>query len=252
MKVAAVVLLSSCLAGGVGAQSRTAPARSVWMADYSMESLKAAVASGRTTLIYSGGSSLAVANHVEVARYVAQRVAEELSNALVLPIAPDSSASSTTPRPATDGAHSDPYDSVSRAIRTGGFKHVMIIADEGAGPGDHTLENLAKKLDADSKPAGVHVYYITSHEMRPGQGMTFNSDYLRRWAGRTVPAARRKMVEDEAELLYVDPDRRWLPPDMIPVEDREVVSPALGKILLEQRVSSILNQIRAVSPVHVR
>ncbi len=35
---------------------------------------------------------------------------------------------------------------------------------------------------------------------------------------------------------------------MIAVEDRAAVVPALGKILLEQRVSSILNQIRALSP----
>jgi hypothetical protein len=39
---------------------------------------------------------------------------------------------------------------------------------------------------------------------------------------------------------------------MIPVEDREAVTPALGKILLEERVSSILNQIRTLSPAHLR
>jgi hypothetical protein len=39
---------------------------------------------------------------------------------------------------------------------------------------------------------------------------------------------------------------------MIAVEDVEVVVPALGRILLEQRVSSILNQIRALSPAHLR
>ena len=37
--------------------------------------------------------------------------------------------------------------------------------------------------------------------------MTFNADYLRRWAGRTVPADHRKAVEDQAELLFVDPER---------------------------------------------
>jgi len=76
---------------------------------------------------------------------------------------------------------------VNRAIRTGGFKNLMVVADEGTGPDDRRLETLAKKLDAEWKPTGVNVYYITAHEMRPGQGMTFNADYLRRWAGRTVP-----------------------------------------------------------------
>jgi hypothetical protein len=238
VKLAAVLLLSSGLGAHAWAQPLPAPARSVWMEDHSPETVKAAVASGKTTQIYSGGSSTAVANHVQVARYVAQRVAEELANALVLPVTPDAPGAA--------------YDSVNRAIRMGGFKDVMVVADEGTGPDDRRLESIAKKLDAEWKPSGVNVYYITAHEMRPGQGMTFNGDYLRRWAGRTVPAARRKMVEDEAELLYVDPGRRWLGPNMIPIEDRQAVTPALGKILLEERVSSILNQIRTLSPAHLR
>ena len=77
------------------------------MADYSPAELEAAVASGKTTLIYSGGSSMAVANHVEVARYVARRVAEELGNALVLPVAPDAPAS-TPSRRSTGAARPTP------------------------------------------------------------------------------------------------------------------------------------------------
>jgi len=247
VKIAALLLLPCVFGAPVGAQSLTPP-RSVWMADYSAETVQAAVAAGKTTLIYAGGSSMAVANHVQVARYVAQRVAEELANALVLPITPDSPASVTSRRPSARGTPGDAYEIVSRGIRAGGFRDVLIIADEGTGPGDRTLESLAERLDMDFKPSGVHVYYVTAHETRPGQQMTHNADYLRRWAGRTVPAARRKSVEDEAELLFVDPQRKWLRPDMIPVQDRAVVVPALGKILLEERVSSLLNQIRALSP----
>ena len=247
MKTAAVLMLACLLGAPLWAQSVT-PARSVWMEDHTAATVEAAVASGTTTLIHSGGSSMEVANHVQVARYVAQRVAEELGNALVLPVMPDAPASPTSRRPAASGAPGDAYDSVSRAIRAGGFKDVVIIADEGTGPGDRTQENMANRLAADWQPSGVHVHYVTAHELRPGQGMTFNADYLRRWASRTVPVERRKSVEDEAELLFVDPVRQWLRPDMIAVEDRAAVVPALGKILLEQRVSSILNQIRALSP----
>jgi len=45
--------------------------------------------------------------------------------------------------------------------------------------------------------------------------------------------------------LFVDPERNWLRRDMVAVADRGVVVPALGKILLEQRVSSVLSQIRS-------
>ena len=75
--------------------------------------------------------------------------------------------------------------------------------------------------------------------------MTLNADYLRRWAGRTIPADRRKAIEDQAELLFVDPERKWLRRDVVAAADRGVVVPALGKMLLEQRVSSVLNQIRS-------
>jgi hypothetical protein len=243
VRTAGILVLACLLGVPLWAESAT-PARSVWMEDYTPEALAAAVASGKTTLVYSGGSSMAVANHVQVARYVARRVAEELANALVLPVMPDDRAA--------DGAPGNAYETVSRALRANAFEDVVIIADEGAGSGDRALENLAKRLDAAEKPAGVRVYYVTAHELRPGQGLTFNADYLRRWAGRTVPAEHRKRVEDEAELLFVDPERKWLEPDMIAAEDRAVVVPALGRILLEQRVSSILNQIRALSPKHLR
>jgi 4-carboxymuconolactone decarboxylase len=75
--------------------------------------------------------------------------------------------------------------------------------------------------------------------------MTLNADYLRRWGSRTVPPERRKAVEDQAELLFADSAREWFRPEMIAAEDRAVVVPALGKILLEQRVTSILQQIRS-------
>jgi 4-carboxymuconolactone decarboxylase len=239
MKIAAVLLFSSLLAVSLGARAVTPP-RSVFMADYSQNELEAAVASGRTTLIYSGGSSMAVANHVEVARYVARRVAEELGNALVLPITPDKPAARRQSAGAVDA-----YEVVSRALHAGRFTNVVIIADEGAGPADRSLEDIAQRLHADWRPSGVRVHYVTAHEIRPGQGMTINADYLRRWAGRTVPAEHRKTVEDQAELLFVDPEHKWLRRDMVAAADRAIVVPALGKMLLEQRVSSVLNQIRS-------
>ena len=90
MRRVALAVMSIGLSAVVSAQSPAKPSsRSVWMNEHTAGEIAAAVASGKTTLIYSGGSSLAVANHVEVARYVARRVAEELTNALVLPVDSD-------------------------------------------------------------------------------------------------------------------------------------------------------------------
>jgi hypothetical protein len=252
LRIIVTVLAIVGLAGPpVWAQSVT-PSRSVWTDDYSAAALTAAVASGKTTLIYSGGSSAAVANHVQVARYVARRVAEELANALVLPIRADGADSSTSRQSVARDVPVNAYESVNQAIRAGGFTDLVIIADEGAGPADRTLLDLAERLQAEWDPSGVRILYVTAHEERPGQGMTLNADYLRRWASRTVPPERRKAIEDQAELLFADPDNEWVRADVIPAEDRAVVTPALGRILLEQRVSSILNQIRELSPAHRR
>jgi 4-carboxymuconolactone decarboxylase len=215
-----------------------APLRSVWLPDYAPGELDAAVAAGKTTLIYSGGSSMAVANHVETARYVARRVAEELGDALVLPITPAGSN-----RLAGRGKPSA-YDTVSAALRANRFTRVVVIADEGEGPNDRSLQELAERLRTEWSASGVRVRYVTAHEVRPGQSMTLNEDYLRRWGSRTVPAEHRKTIEDQAELLYVDPQRRWLRPSNVAAENRAVVTPALGKLLLEQRASGILEDLR--------
>jgi len=247
MRRVALAVMSIGLSAVVSAQSPAEPSsRSVWTNEQTAGEIAAAVASGKTTLIYSGGSSLAVANHVEVARYVARRVAEELTNALVLPVDPDP--------PAAAGRQADgAYAAITRAVSSAPFKYVIVIADEGGGAGDKTLEALVERLDKDLKPKGVQVYHVTAHERRPGQqGLTYNGDYLRRWASRTVPADRRKPVEDFSELLFVDPSHKWLNPDTIPATDRNIVKPALGRMLVEERVSSILERIRALSPSHVR
>jgi 4-carboxymuconolactone decarboxylase len=233
LKIATVFALACLPALPVAGQSVT-PIRSVWIEDYTADELDNAIASGKRTLIYSGGSSTNVANHFQVARYVAQRVAEELANALVLPIDPAPPASA--------------YVAVDQALRTGEFTDLVIIADEGNGPDHRSLDELTGRLEAEWAPSGVRVIQVTAHEDRPGQGMSINADYLRRWASRTVPPERRKAVEDQAELLFADPEQTWFRPDMIAEQDRAVVVPALGRLLLEHRVSSILNQIRAASP----
>src|SRR5581483_1660032 len=112
----------ACLLGASSSWAQTPTAfssGSLWVADYSAASLRAAVSAGKNTLIYSGGSSLSVPNHVEVARYVAKRVAEELGDALVLPVVPDSPQSG-------DRAYRDIMSAVSAAR----FTSVFVIADE--------------------------------------------------------------------------------------------------------------------------
>src|SRR5690349_3568105 len=156
VKTALGSLLFSVLA--VPLLAETPPPRSVWTADYSQDEIEAAVAAGKTTLLYSGGSSMAVANHVEVARYVARRVAEELGGALVLPVTASESARRSSARGAPDA-----YEVVSGALRASRFTDVVIIADEGTSPTDRSMQDLAQRLNADFSASGVRVHYVTAH-----------------------------------------------------------------------------------------
>src|SRR6058998_1578905 len=68
--------------------------KSVFIADLTWPEVRDAIAAGKTTAIYYAGSTeqngphMALGKHNFIARYVSQRVAEELGNALVYPIMP--------------------------------------------------------------------------------------------------------------------------------------------------------------------
>src|SRR2546422_7845141 len=80
-----VVLLSSALA---------AQTQSLLIEDLTWTEVRDAIAAGKTTAIYYAGSTeqngphMALGKHNFIARYVSQRIAEKLGNALVYPVMP--------------------------------------------------------------------------------------------------------------------------------------------------------------------
>ena len=245
-----------------------AQSRSVWIEDYTGEEVVAAVAGGKTTLIYCGcalhadGPAIAVGKHMRVAPRVAQRVAEELGNALVLPINPYAEAPGQMARASTSGAviggtislspetyalvTKDVVNTALLAVRGSdglvgtGFKNVMIMGDHSQG--QDTLERAAKDLDREWKPKGVRVYYIDV--ARTGKSMM--EDYLTK-LNQNIPRARMTPIDDAAELLSVDTDHKWVREDKIPPEDRKVVSLERGRIFVDFKVNSALQQIRKLT-----
>jgi creatinine amidohydrolase/Fe(II)-dependent formamide hydrolase-like protein len=225
----------------------------------------AAVASGKTTLIYCGGATHAdgpvVTNgkHVNVARYVAQHVAEELGNALVLPINPYAPASAqmnhTSPASAavvggtislSDETYAlvtkDVINSALRAVRESegyvgpGFKHVMVMSDHSQG--QDTLQRVARDLDGEWRSKGVRVSYI---DLAP-IGKRRMEEYLKT---KNVPAPRMTPIDDETELMFVDRDR--VRPDKIPAEERAIATPETGKILVDFKIDAVVQQIRKLT-----
>ena len=206
--------------------------------------------------------------HLIIARHVAQRVAEELGNALVLPINPFTPAvSGGDPNPptrvgtmrspgtltvtdATFGAMS--REIVTSAIVTAGFQNVLIMGDHGFGqntPGKRfpdnfdggTLKRVAEDLDNVWQPRGTRVHYIpvdgeVDHRMIP--------EYL---TEQKVPADIQTPVDDIAEVWSIDPE--GIRQDNIPPDIGAIASPELGRKFVELKVSTILRHARNLGAV---
>ncbi len=251
---------------GLGTLAGAQP-RSVWIADYTGQEVMAAVAAGKTTLIYCGGAThadgaaVATGKHVNVGHYVAQRVAEELGNALVLPINPYAPASAqmnhTSPASAavvggtvslSDETYAlltkDVINSSLRAVRESegfvgsGFKNVMVMSDHSQG--QDTLQRVARDLDAEWRSKGVRVYYV---DLAP-VGKRLMEEHLKKL---NVPAPRMTPIDDETELMFVDHDHQWVRQDKIPNEERQIATPETGKIFVDFKINAVVEQIRKVT-----
>jgi creatinine amidohydrolase/Fe(II)-dependent formamide hydrolase-like protein len=240
---------------------------SVWIADYTGQEIMAAVAAGKTTLIYCGGAThadgpvIATGKHVNVGHYVAQRVAEELGNALLLPINPYAPSSAqmnhTSPASAaivggtvslSDETYAlvtkDVINSTLRAVRESdgfagpGFKNVMVMSDHSQG--QDTLQRVARDLDVEWKSKGVRIYYI---DLAP-VGKRRMEDYLKKLS---IPAQRMTPIDDETELMFVDRDHQWVRQDKIPSEERKVATPETGRIFVDFKINAVVEQIRKLT-----
>jgi hypothetical protein len=262
MKIVATACVVLCL----GALSK-AQSRSVWIADYTGQEVMAAVAAGKSTLIYCGGATHAdgpavtTGTHITVGRHVAQRVAEELGNALVLPINPYAPASAqmnhTSPASAavvggtvslSDETYAlvtkDVINSALRAVRESeglsgpGFKNVMVMGDHSQG--QDTLQRAARDLDAEWKSKGVRVFYV---DLAP-VGKRLMNEYLTKL---NIPAPRQTPIDDETELLFVDHDHQWVRLDKIPIEERALATAETGKIFVDFKINAVVQQIRKLT-----
>jgi creatinine amidohydrolase/Fe(II)-dependent formamide hydrolase-like protein len=261
------IVLTLAIVGALGIAAAGQSRSSVWIQDYTGEEVLAAVAGGKTTLIYPSGAThadgpaIAVGKHIHMMGHVAERIAAELGNALVLPVNPYAVAQSQmTHRSAPSGAivggtvslSDEVYGLVTKEVITSallalrgsrglsgtGFKTVLIMGDHGQG--QETLKRVAGDLNEDWESKGVHVFYI---DVAPS-GKNLMRDYL---TTRGVAAGRQTAIDDASEFMTVDPEKKWVRHDQIPAGDRKFVSAELGKILVDFKVNSALKQIRALA-----
>ena len=148
--------------------------RSVWIDDLTWWEVRDAIAGGkRTAIIYTGSSEqngphMVIGKHNFIAHYAAQRIAEELGDALVyptLPFAVTGNAIARTGHMRFPGSVTLPPEvffgvvrAVAQSALTAGFKVVAIMGDHGGGQEELAL--VAKELDAQSRADGARVLFV--------------------------------------------------------------------------------------------
>jgi creatinine amidohydrolase len=238
-------------------------APSVWIEDLTWPEVRDAIASGkRTAIIYAGsteqnGPHMVLGKHNFIARALAQRIAEQLGDALVYPTLPYAIAGNAIMRtghmrfPGTVSLPPEVFFGVVRGVAqsalTAGFKVVLLMGDHGGGQEELALA--AKELDAQARPDGARVLFIGDLYAKSRAQMR---DIL---ASRGLPTTDDHAgIPDTSSLLYLQTQDAWIRKDKIALADAKTgvqghpqfSSAELGKIYLDLKVDLAVKQIKAL------
>jgi creatinine amidohydrolase/Fe(II)-dependent formamide hydrolase-like protein len=239
--------------------------RPVLIEDMTWTEVRDAIAGGRTTaIIYVGsteqnGPHMALGKHNFIAHYVAQRIAEELGDALVYPTLPFAPAGDPVAKtghmrfPGTVSLTPAVFESVVRAIGlsaiTAGFRQVYIMGDHGGG--QEQLRAAAESLDAAWRPRGVRVRYVADLYYKEKEQ---TRAYL---AERHIAPDLHAGTDDTSELMYIDSLGHWIRTDKLARSDstQQAITGVdgdptkatreMGRVLIGYKVADAVAQIRA-------
>jgi creatinine amidohydrolase len=263
----AVLLLLAGLAP-VSASSQEVPRPvipSVFIEDLTWPEVRDAVAAGYSAIIYAGsteqnGPHLALGKHNFVARYVAGRIAEELGDALVYPTLPFAPAGDAVARtghmafPGTVSLSAEVFGEVVRQVAfsaiAAGFREIYLMGDHGGGQDE--LRRVAETLDSEWSLKGIRVRYVPDLYFKRREEVRA---YL---AERHIPFSAHAGTDDTSEIMFIDPDGRWIRNDKLAASDstqRPVTgvegdptkaSAEMGRVFIGYKVANAVAQIRAL------
>jgi creatinine amidohydrolase len=258
------LLLVAMLVATMHAMAATpaaAQTRSVWIDDLTWPEVRDAIAAGKSTAIIFVGSSeqngphMAIGKHNFIARYAAQRIAEELGDALVYPVIPfaitgDAAAKTAHMRfPGSVTLPPDVFSGVVRAVAqsalSAGFKLVTLMGDHGGG--QEEMSRAAQALDTQSKKSGARVLFVG--DLYSKADAQFDALLAKR--GITSKELHAG-IPDTSAIIFLG-EQAWIRKDQIAAaNDATGVqgSPALataelGKLYLDMKVENAVNQIKA-------
>jgi creatinine amidohydrolase/Fe(II)-dependent formamide hydrolase-like protein len=240
-----------------------AQSKSVLIEDLTWMEVRDAIAGGKTTAVYyaasieQNGPGLALGKHLFIAHYAAQRIAEELGNALVYPTMPYAIAGDPIKKtghmrfPGTVSLSEETFGAVAREVAisalAAGFKNVALMGDHGGG--QQTLKNVAEALNAEWSPKGVHVYYIPDLYYKEKEQM---KEYLTK---RNMAIDEHAGIDDTSEVMFIDKENKWVRKDKLAPDDGKMgvrgdptqASVELGKMFIEFKIKNAVTQIRSLT-----
>ena len=250
------------IAGPVHGQG-SSQGSSVWIDVLTWPEVQDAITAGkRTAIIYAGSSEqngphMVIGKHNFIARALAQRIAEELGDALVYPVLPyaiTGNAVTRTGHMRFPGSVSLPPEvffgvvrGVAQSALTAGFKVVALMGDHGGGQEELALA--AKELDGEVRASGTRVLFIGDLYAKSRVQMR---DIL---AKRGLPTDEDHAgIPDTSSLLYLETQGQWVRKDKIALADPkngvrghpQHASAELGKIYLDLKVDLAVKQVRSL------
>jgi creatinine amidohydrolase/Fe(II)-dependent formamide hydrolase-like protein len=169
--VTAGVFLALCV-NSLPSAAYAAPGKSVFLEDQTWTELRSLIDGGSTTIIIpiggteQSGPAMAVGKHNVRARFLAEKIAERLGNALVAPViayAPEGNINPPTGHmnfPGTitisDQAFEQMLESAARSFKLHGFKTIVLVGDHGGYQADETV--VANRLNTEWKKTPARVF----------------------------------------------------------------------------------------------
>lgn len=175
--MSAVLLLGVVLTTGQLHPAAQPPQPSVYLEDLTWTELRDAIRSGKTTVLVpiggteQSGPAIALGKHNIRVKVLAGKIAQELGNAIVVPViayVPEGAINPPTQHmryPGTitipDDAFSKTLEYAARSMKQAGFQNIVFLGDHG---GYQALEkNAAAKLEREWSGSGVRVIALDEY-----------------------------------------------------------------------------------------
>ena len=217
--------------------------------DLTTVEVQAAIDAGKTIAVYyvggthQNGPAVVLGKHNLLARYISERVARGLGNALAYPPNPYAPAGDPIAKTGhmrfagTVSVSNDTLRAVSRDVVVSalavGFTHVAILGDHGGG--QDILREVAAELDAEWRSQGGRVFYVPVYEEGEGRMREI-------LAAMDVPADRMTPIDDASEILAVASDR--VRRERLDTDIAAVASVELGRRFIDGKVEVAIANIR--------